>query len=105
MHDGGGTLANGQVVAPLLQFVSQVAVLIGLGRVTGGDAGMEIGGTVLTEMLVAGAVPALGIGGQFGEKGEGERTEAGIPSFALPPFLFCFFPSAFRLWPFPLPLP
>lgn len=70
MHVGRGSLLHHQGIAPFFQFVVEIAVFLGTGRIAGGNAAVVIGSTVLAYVLVTGTVVAVVIGGQFWEKGE-----------------------------------
>jgi hypothetical protein len=70
VHGVGRPLPDLQVVFPLPEFGRQIAVFLGRCRSAFGDAAVVIGGAVLADVLEAGAVNAVIVGGQFGEKGE-----------------------------------
>jgi len=70
MHYRGCPLTCLKVIAPFFEFDQQVGIFIRFGRTALGDAAVVIGGTVLTNVLVGGAVDAVIVGGDFREEGE-----------------------------------
>ena len=59
-----------QVVSTPFKFVVEGGEFLRLSRAAVHDAKLEVGGTMLADMLVGRAVVAQGVGGQFREEGE-----------------------------------
>jgi hypothetical protein len=59
-----------ELLSPLPEFGEKIGVFSRACRSALGNAQVIIGCTVLADVLIAGAVPAVVVGGQFGEEGE-----------------------------------
>lgn len=70
VHHRRGPLVDGKDVSPPLKLVPEMGVFVGLGRAAVGNAKGVVSGTMLPDMLVAGAEPAPIVGGKFREKGK-----------------------------------
>jgi hypothetical protein len=63
-------LPNVDVIASLFKLNEQVAILVRSGSPATGNAAVVIGGTMLADVFVCGAVGAAVVGRQFREEGE-----------------------------------